>query len=274
MIVVNYVAICALALVSALFAQRLGWPAVYGLAMAFLPGVLLGLARDLADPLAISLMVCSLFLLHTRRIGCGAAVLALAILTRETMVLLAGALFLHFAWSAIRKESAWTNAMFMLIPIGTYGVVQLVMFARWGEFPLQAGHVNLQLIPFSSMVPYVVWAFRIWASPSLRSFISHLLSCGELLFIAELVLLASATINQTVATNGTKVAWFGYIVVATLFSNNIWVEDWSFLRACAELMVLSLVILMGAHNERLLKISLVSIFAIWLPLALRAIVVQ
>ncbi len=80
MIVVNYLAICALAFSSALFAQRLGWPAVYGLGIAFLPAALLGLARDLPDPLAISLMVGSLFLLHSRRIGWGAAVLALAVL--------------------------------------------------------------------------------------------------------------------------------------------------------------------------------------------------
>jgi hypothetical protein len=130
MIIVNYLAICALALGAARLAERLAVPALYGLAIPFLPPVLLGLVRDLTDPTAISLVVFSLFLIHSGRATFSACILALAILTRETLVVLAAALFIHSAWRAIRKQSPWTESIAMLIPLETYFFLQLWTFRR------------------------------------------------------------------------------------------------------------------------------------------------
>jgi hypothetical protein len=133
MIVVNYLAICALAFIAAWFAELFAMPAICGLANPFVPGVLLGLDRDLTDPLAISLTVGALYLFHSRRITFAACMLALAILTRETAVLLAGALFVYSSRRALRGQSAWTESLLLLIPLATFVACQIMDHRQMGK---------------------------------------------------------------------------------------------------------------------------------------------
>jgi len=273
MIIVNYVAICGLALSAARFAERLEVPALYGLAIPFLPAVLLGLARDLTDPCAISLMVFAIFLIHSRRITFGACILTLAILARETMVLVAGAFFIHAAWHSRRKQSRWTDSIALLIPIATYVMVQLWMFSRWKEFAVITGQGNLDRVPLWSLVSFVMHTVRIWEAPSLPSLLYHLLVITELAYLGATILLAAFALMRSEVASEIKLAWLTYLVLAAFFSNFIWVEDWAFMRACQELLVLSLIVLIGARERRRLQIALASTIALWLPLALRAMLI-
>jgi hypothetical protein len=274
MIVVNYLAICGLALSSALLAQRFEVSILYGLALPLLPSVLLGFARDLPDPLAISLMVFALLLLHTGRIKSAASVLTLAVLARETTVVLAGALFIHGLRRSIRKQSALSDTVAMLLPIATYALVQCWMFQRWREFPFVTGRWNLSGYPLRSMARFVGRQVHLLDTPSIALFLYRLFTLSEFLFFGEIVLLASLSFKGSAGDSGIRLGWLFYLVLATFFSNYIWVEDWAYMRGCEELLVLSLVILLGARERRPLRIGTASIIALWLPLALRAVVSQ
>jgi hypothetical protein len=273
MIIVNYLAICGLALSSAQFAQRFEVSALYGLAIPFLPSVLLGFARDLPDPLAISLTVFALLLLHSRRIKLAAFVLTLTVMARETTVVLAGALFIHSVWRSRRERSGWSDGLVLLLPIATYVLVQWWMFLRWGEFGVVTGRWNLSY-PLSTLLWFVahrVLRLLIW-SP--LHFLHRLFLVGELAFLGELLLFAVLTVRRSAADQGVKLSWLCYLVLAVSFSNYIWVEDWAYMRGCGELLVLSLIILLGARDRRLLLVGSVSTFALWLPLAFRAVIIQ
>jgi hypothetical protein len=274
MILVNYLAICGLALSSALLAQRFEVSILYGLAIPLLPPVILGFARDLPDPLAISLMVFALLLLHTGRIKSAACVLTLAVLTRETTVVLAGALFIHAMCRSRRKQSAWSDAVTMLIPIATYALLQWWMFHRWGEFPFLTGRWNLSGYPLWSMAKFVARRVRRLDTSSIIRFLYRLFTLGEFLFFGEIALLASLSFRASAGDSGIKLGWIFYLVLATFFSSYIWVEDWAYMRGCEELLVLSLVILFGARERGPLILAVASTIAIWLPLALRAVVSQ
>jgi hypothetical protein len=273
MIIVNYLAICGLALSAGRLAELLGAPALYGLALPLLPAALLGLARDLTDPTAIALMVFALFLIQSRRTSSGACILALAVLARETMVVLAAALFIQSGWRAIRKQSRWGGSIVLLIPIATYVLVQLWMFLRWKDNGVVGGRGNLDYFPLLSLVSLIAHAARIWDASSVSSFLYHLFLLAELGFLGGMILLAALAFSRTAIASELKFAWLTYLVLAAFFSNAIWVEDWAFMRACEEPLVLGLLIVMGAHERRWLQIAAASTCAIWIPLALRVVLI-
>jgi hypothetical protein len=128
--------------------------------------------------------------------------------------------------------------------------------------------------PLSSMVSSITFAVRIWDAPSFPSFVYHLLLLTEMAFLAGTILLTALAFSRSSAASEIKFAWLIYLVVAAFFSNLIWMEDWGFMRACQELLVLSLIILMGASERRWLRIAAGSTLAIWIPLALRAVLIQ
>ena len=274
MIIVNYLAICALAFNAARFAELFAAPAMIGLAIPFLPGVLLGLDRDLPDPLALSLMVFSLFLLHSRRTALAACMLALAVLARETMVILAGALFIYSAWRALRKQSGWSKTIAPMIPLATYAGWQLWTFYRWGEFGFVAGRANLSGLPLSAVTWLVLRAAHFVRGLSLFQFLRQLFFLGELLFLAEMVLLAAIVSVRSAVDPGVKLAWLIYLALAASLSRWVWVDDWAFMRGCGELLVLGFLILMGARVRRLSRIGLASTVAIWLALAVRTVLIE
>ncbi len=274
MIVVNYLAVCGLAFSAARLAELFAVPAIYGLAIPFFPGVVLGLVRDLPDPLAISLMVFSLLLLHSRRTTFAACMLALAVLARETTVLLAGALFLHSVWRSLRKQSSWIESIPLVIPLATYAAWQLWMLARWGKLGLMAGHANVDSFPLWSVVLFVAQAVQSARGLPLLQFLPHLLLLGEVVFLGEMILFAAIVSIRSAVDPGVKLAWLIYLVLAVFLSGVVWVDDWAFMRGCGELMVLGFIIVMGARTERFLRISLTSTIMIWLALAFRAVLIQ
>jgi hypothetical protein len=266
MIVVNYLAVCGLAFNAARLAELCTLPALYGLVIPFFPGVLLALDRDLPDPLAISLMVCALYFLHARRVAFAACMLALAVLTRETVILLAGALFVHSSWRALRKQSAWAESVLLMIPLATYAAWQLWIFARWGTFGPAAGSGNLQRVPLSAVILLV---------QAVHSALGYQpLQLIELLFLGGMVVLAASVFIQSTVNPGVKLAWLFYLALVAFLSSAVWVEDWAFMRGCAELMVLGFIIVMGARERRLLPIVLAPTLALWGVLAARTIIVQ
>jgi hypothetical protein len=99
-----------------------------------------------------------------------------------------------------------------------------------------------------------------------------MLQTGELLFLAGIIFLAARVCRSSSIDPEVKFAWLCYLVLATFYSKLIWTEDWAFMRGCAELIVLSFVILLGSRNRRSLQIASVSTIAIWLCLAFRTTV--
>jgi hypothetical protein len=266
MIAVNYLAVCGLAFSAARLAELFAVPAIYGLTIAFLPGVLLGLDRDLTDPLAIFLAVSALCLLHRRRITLAACILALAVLARETVVLLAVALLMNSAWRALRKRSAWSDSAPLLIPLAACAAWQWWIFSRWATFGPPAGNANWGGLTFSA------GALLIRATRS--AFDLHPLQLAELSYLGAMVLLAAMVFARSTVNTGIKLAWLGYLVLASLLSASVWVEDWAFFRGCEELMMLGVVMLMGAADRRLVAIAFATTLMTWIVLAERTLTLQ
>lgn len=264
LIAVNYLAVCGLAFNAARLAELFAMPAIFGLTVAFYPSILFALARDLPDTLAISLMVFSLYLLLSRRTFFSACILALAVLARDTVIVLIVSLIAHAAWRAIHKQSPWTDRLALAIPFLTYVAWQLWIFANWKAWP--SGPAGLLLgIPLKGLGILLEQALR----PKLNFYLLELI---ELLLLVAIVVFAATALVRSEVDPGIKLAWLLYLTLAVCLSNTVWAEDWSFMRGTEELIVLGLIVLIGARARQPLSIALVATLAIWMALAARTII--
>jgi hypothetical protein len=83
----NVVILLGLTAGFAVYARRRGWSALWALAIALTPGLVLAALRDLSDPLALASMLAGLLLWRSGRRWPAAAALVIAVLTREMMML-------------------------------------------------------------------------------------------------------------------------------------------------------------------------------------------
>lgn len=90
--IVGWAAALTLVGVFARVAEDLGRSPWWGLPLGLQPGIYLGMTRDLADPLAVALLVVAILALDRERPALAAIATAAAVLTRESMVLLVVAL--------------------------------------------------------------------------------------------------------------------------------------------------------------------------------------
>lgn len=236
MILVNYLAVCVLGFTAGLFAQAFGRHALWGLVIPFYPGILLSLDRDLTEVLAISFALGALYFLHRGCIILGACTLALAILARETIVILACALFAEWVWQMLRRQARWIGAV-LTIPLAAFAAWQLWIFATWGRFGPAKG-------PIGTPMKY----FTVFLNQATRSMPERSLLFWELTLLVGTTLLAASALFGSGLDRGVKLAWIGYLVLTLLLSGAVWVEDWAFMRATVELMVLSSLILMNSRK--------------------------
>jgi hypothetical protein len=256
MVLLNYAAICALGFTAGLFACAFGRHALWGLVIPFFPGLLFSINRDLTEVLAQSLTVGAIYLLHRRRLLAGAITLALALLARETLVVLAAGYFASWALRMRRGQARWSEGAALMIPLAAFSIWQLWIFGTWGSFGIEGAGPNLGP-PFK--VLWEVIATHLIGLPSPP----RVLFLYELIMLGGIGLLAASAIFESPTDGGVKLAWAVYFAGALMFSAKVWINDEAFLRALSELSVLSLVILLGSSYSRLLRMVFVVEFVLW-----------
>ena len=148
----------------AAWCRRRGRSTLWALALGLTPGVLLPTLRDLSDPLAIATVVAGILLWEQRRRAPAAALLTVAVLARETMIVAVVAVAIDAAvraWSgrgepgSLRKvaREAWPV---VLVPAAAFVGWQIYIGIRHGS---QVGGPNAE-IPFTNFVQEVHRSFE------------------------------------------------------------------------------------------------------------------
>ena len=136
LIAVNVAALAVLAAAGVSLARRIGRHPAWGAAIALAPGTAVALNRDTAEVVAAAALLWTIVLLRRERWVPAAATLTIAVLTRETtMVLCAGLAVAALAPLAGRGRSRrleWRRAAVAAVAALTFLGWQLWVRARWG----------------------------------------------------------------------------------------------------------------------------------------------
>jgi hypothetical protein len=255
LVVVNVVGLAVLAALGALLARDCGRPAAWGLLVAGYSGFLFALGRDLTEICEACFVVATLLLLRRARPVAAGVALTAAVLSRETALLVVGAVALVSLAEVARgrrrpgrADAAW------LVPVAAYVGWQLVGWAFLGSIPLRSDTENNLTYPFVSMVRAV--AHNLGQLPS-----DH-----AALWLAELALLCVTTgaagvhLTRSRARAAEKCAWVLAVLLAILLTPTLW-ESHADFRGFEDLYVLSCVVLLDSKAK--LRVLAVLVAAVW-----------
>ena len=263
MILVNYLALCLMGWIGGSYAQLMRHHALWGLALPFYPGFLLTLSRDLIEILEICLLLASLLLSRRGRHLLASLILSLAILTRETALMVAmGTLCARLVRAWQEKDVKKLKGTSLLVPFMTYAVWQLLLLYRWGYLSvLEVGH--LIGLPFSGFINFFLY------TAALETYFQRLWFI-ELCFIIAFTIAVIYSLGSTSAWAHERISWLFYAMLISLWTRFIWIEDWGFLRALSEFYILGAIILIGSQSK-IKTPTFACSMALWLFLFLREI---
>lgn len=260
MIAVNLSALCLLGWLGGLHARLLERHALWGVFLPLYPGSLLTLTRDLVELTEVALLAASLLLVRRGRHVAAALLLALAVLAKETAVLVAAGAALVYAADLLTGRARRVRWHYFAAPLAVFVLWQAALFYHWGEVPVFAGRVNLAA-PLKGFAGFLADAAE-YRTPLQRR------ALPELLYLVAFAAAVLYCLRSTTASAREIIAWFLYGALALLLSRAIWVEDWTFLRAVTEFCVLGAIILVGSRSWVRLPVFACSL-AFWLFLFLR-----
>lgn len=233
-IAVNFVCLCVIGWLGSLYMQRIGRQALWGAIFPLYPGFLLILARNLAEILSVTLILACLVCLQRQRRRTAVVWLSLAILAKETSLLVAvGPLFAHPAKKWYHRFAPGVR----MLPLLTFLLWQAWLFYRWGVLPVAAAQNNLGF-PLAGLVGFIQ---QISVSPDrLQSIWLFEISLVLLSFLAYL-----SIYRTTAAGPSERYAWLLYTILVASLTRAVWVEDWAFLRASAELVLFGTILVLN-----------------------------
>jgi len=235
MLLVNYVSMCLIAWLAAVYVRSMGQHALWALAVVLYPGLLLSVSRNLLEPLQICLLLAALVLARRGGRTGAALVLCAAVFTRETALLAAVALL-----AANLYRSRRSNWYVFLLPIALYGLWMLFLQHHWGEYGFRQGLNAILRWPGQWLVEFMAVGVRL----------EDLLTgvwFTELCFMVIFTVGVALSLRSSVATTGVKWAWLLYAALAAFLPNPVAGADWGFMRALSEFYVIGALILIGSQ---------------------------
>ncbi len=219
------------------FAQAVGRHALWGLIPASYAGFHFTLFRDLTEITECALLIAGLTLIRRERQEWAAAVLSLAVLARETAVLVAAGLAAVWLWQRLRRcgDLRW---FVFVVPIITFSAWQLLLRWLWGDWASKGGQGNLGM-PLAAIG-------RLFTTTSALDTHLHRVWFSELCVITVVALLTLAALRRSGTEPWIKVSWVLFLLLASLLTQSVWVEDWAFMRAIAELHLMAALIAIGS----------------------------
>jgi hypothetical protein len=243
LILVNYLGLIAMTLLAGKIAQDSGVHALWGLVFPLYPGFALSLARDLTEIMAATLLLGALLLMRRHRHLWAAILLSLALLTRETVLLVAVAALLCSAVARVQSPQC-RGWQWYLLPLAVKGAWSLILRALWGVFPSELGSVNIGL-PFAAILRFALRVITLDTPTVLLALIYFL----ELCFIAVFTVAVIVSIRNSRARSHEKLAWLCFGGLAAVTADPVWTEDWAYMRVLYEFYLCGALILLQSQTK-------------------------
>jgi hypothetical protein len=155
MLAVNIAVVLLATLGFALYARRRGWSGWWALCAGLLAGFLTGTVRDLSDPLGVASVLGGLIAWQSERRWTAAALLSVAALAREPMMLAVAGIAAEsgYSWWRARRLTLADLWPVVVVPVGAFVLWQLYIDARYGGN--SASSSGAFLPPFQGVVDEV-----------------------------------------------------------------------------------------------------------------------
>lgn len=236
LLLVNLVAVVAIAFLAARLARELGRSPWWGAVPALWAGYVVGVGQDLTEPLAGALLLGSLIAIRAGRHLLAVVALTAAALTRETTLVLAVAVLLA-AWGSVRRPPWWVGGA----PLAVYAGWRIWVRARWSDEVPDPPSSNPLEAPLTALGNYLGQAATHLGTewPNLVLLVPTL---------AALVLAAS-TLRHREGPLHERLALACYL--ALLLCLPVWDRGQAYLRWGCEPMLLAWLLLVGRRSRAL-----------------------
>jgi hypothetical protein len=258
MLGVNLVGLMMLGAVGGTLARDLGHSALTGLLFVAYPGFVYALGFHLAEIMASALLLGGILCLRRGRPLSAALLLALAVLTRETTLVVPIGMAVTFAWQAFRRQSKSIPAggfLACLVPLMAATAWQTYLHHVWGHFSVESGSENNLRLPFVGL-----FSQRTAFSPASGAGLFRLVSLGLIVLIITISLFV---LRRSSSPLHEKVALVLAIVIVTLLSGFIWAGATSFMRACTEAYLLATLMILSDRRSRMVPLLCPPVVGVW-----------
>ncbi len=223
LVVVNLIAVIAIAYLATRLAADASYPWLAGLLAAGFFGYLFSTGRDLAEPTGAAFTLIGLVLMERRHQVWAALAFAVAGLVIETELVIPIAIGLIFAWEFARLRRSNINPVTFLLPGVVALVWQVVVKTQIHHTAIKADIIGNLGIPFDALI-------RGLAAHAHFENHTDLIWWGQLVVFAFFVVLAGLAIRRTSAPDYLKVAYVLMVILAVSLSGELW-NNSSYFRA-------------------------------------------
>ena len=268
LLLINMLALVAAAYAGALLAVRWGRNPLWGLLIAFAPGLVVGLSRGLTEPLSLAFLVAGLVCWLDRRHLLAGALFTAGILTRETVGVALVGLGVGLIAQQVRSRRwpgpADVSAYAALaVPVLALLGWQLLLKSWWGEVPAGTSGSNLG-VPVIGVVR-TLFNTRLSGRLIDTGVPMAVLWAVERIWLLLVIGFAALSLRRSQA-GAVRWAWGALALLALSLEG--WVYDIQFLRATNEAAVLSVLLVMsrpGRGATRILVVSaaLAAVVCVW-----------
>jgi hypothetical protein len=246
LLLVNVAALTVAAAFAVRLAVALGRHPLTGLVLAVPAGMPISLGRHLAEPVAWAAVLAGLWYARQRRWPAAAAALTVAVLARETSLVVVAGLAAAELWRLLsgggrgdRRALAW-----LALPAAVAVAWQLVLLQVWGVLPVRSGGpTNFGGVPVLGVLGTLAAGVP---GPAVLTVVVTAERVGVLALFGYAAW-ALAT-RRAAATGGEAVAWALSVLMAMALAG--WTSDVQFLRAANEGIGLSVLVALSDRRSR------------------------
>ena len=265
LVFVNFVSIIFITYFSIRLVEHFKYKPIYSLLFSFYPGLLFALSRDLSEILETALLVSGVYFYEKNKFLTSAIVLSLALLTRETSLIVVLCLFIYEAFRNFKKRTQ-NKGLYFLIPISIYGLKSLILSIKWNGvdtlFPTRTG------TPFLGFIDYI----RELLTTNYQRV--HFIEIGFILIFLGIIFISIAKqiynfVNQKDFQIDYKYIfiWLIYFGLYLSLSGLVWQEDFGYMRAITNLFIMGYIILLKSKRTKTLTTLLFLNSFLWIYLA-------
>jgi hypothetical protein len=249
LVVVNMAAMVALALLGGAFARQGGHHALWGLLLPVYFGLLTSVGRDTAEPVACAFLLGGLLALRRHRPVLAGVLLAVGALTRETVMVAAGAIALVrvAGWLRLRRVRPGREDVAWLVPGVVFVAWEVIVKAVTGNIPLDADDGRNAGTPFIAAydairinVDNLSWSQFTWTDIWLLEFAT----------LAVIAILALGCLRSSRVPVYERVALIGFLVEICVVTPSTWTSLNADLRSFVEVYLLAVIVLLGVPRAR------------------------